>query len=69
LNGLIKDNNNNNNNKQRINKRKVERPSYNDLLNYVNINGYSATGRKYGVSDNAIRKWIKYYEKTENIMF
>jgi transposase-like protein len=23
--------------------------------------GYSATGRKYGVSDNAIRKWLKAY--------
>ena len=21
-----------------------------------------ATGRKYGVSDNAIRKWVKFYE-------
>ena len=28
--------------------------------------GYSATGRKYGVSDNAIRKWIKYYEKIKD---
>ncbi len=25
--------------------------------------GFSATGRKYGVSDNAIRKWIKNYNK------
>jgi transposase-like protein len=24
--------------------------------------GYSATGRRYGVSDNAIRKWIRQYE-------
>ena len=24
--------------------------------------GYSGTGRKYGVSDNSIRKWKKYYE-------
>ena len=24
---------------------------------------FSAMGRKYGVSDNAIRKWIKSYEK------
>lgn len=23
---------------------------------------FSATGRKYGVSDNTIRKWIKQYE-------
>ena len=25
--------------------------------------GFSATGRKYGVSDNTIRKWIKNYNK------
>lgn len=43
--------------------RKVERPSYLELKKEVEQNGYSATGRKYGVSDNAIRKWIKYYEK------
>jgi transposase-like protein len=30
-----------------------------DVKNY----GYTKTGKKYGVSDNSIRKWIKYYEK------
>jgi len=39
--------------------RKVERPEYNVLLAEVNSIGYSATGRKYGVSDNAVRKWLK----------
>lgn len=39
-------------------KRKL-RPDYNTLLSEVEILGYSGTGRKYGVSDNAIRKWIK----------
>jgi 5-methylcytosine-specific restriction endonuclease McrA len=39
--------------------RKVERPDIDTLLNEVKEMGYSATGRKYGVSDNAIRKWIK----------
>jgi transposase-like protein len=24
--------------------------------------GYSTTARKYGVSDNAIRKWLRAYE-------
>jgi transposase-like protein len=24
---------------------------------------YSAVGRKYGVSDNAIRKWVRWYER------
>jgi len=46
-----------------VKKRKVERPDYQELLIDINEIGYSATGRKYGVTDNAIRKWIKYYEK------
>jgi transposase-like protein len=25
--------------------------------------GYCTTARKYGVSDNAIRKWIRAYEQ------
>jgi transposase-like protein len=24
--------------------------------------GYLAVGRKYGVSDNAVRKWVRMYE-------
>jgi hypothetical protein len=45
-------------------KRKViERPEYQTLLIEINNMGFSATGRKYGVSDNAIRKWLKFYEK------
>lgn len=48
-----------------VKQRKVERPLYEELTNEVKKHGYSATGRKYGVSDNAIRKWIKYYEKFE----
>ena len=49
-----------------ISKRKVERPKYEILKEEVNNYGYSKTGRKYGVSDNSIRKWIKTYEKYEN---
>lgn len=44
-----------------IKQRKVERPSYKVLVREIKENGYSATGRKYGVSDNAIRNWIKKY--------
>lgn len=44
-----------------INRRKVERPAYESLIIDVENIGYSATGRKYGVSDNAVRKWINYY--------
>lgn len=39
--------------------RKVVRPSREQLLKDVAETNYSATGRKYGVSDAAIRKWIK----------
>ncbi len=46
-----------------IKRRKVNRPELIELLNDVNKFGYSATGRKYNVSDNAIRKWIKMYQK------
>jgi len=49
-----------------IEKRKVERPSYEVLKEEVSKYGYSKIGRKYGVSDNSIRKWIKTYEKYEN---
>jgi hypothetical protein len=43
--------------------RKTKRPDYEVLLEDINKLGFSATGRKYGVSDNAIRKWIKIYQK------
>jgi hypothetical protein len=46
-----------------LKKRIVERPPYEELMKDVWFNGYSAVGRKYGVSDNSIRKWIKFYEK------
>ena len=42
--------------------RRVERPTYLTLLDEIQRHGYLATGRKYGVSDNAIRKWVKFYE-------
>ena len=45
-----------------FNRRKVERPSLLQLEIDVKEFGYSATGHKYGVSDNAIRKWINSYK-------
>lgn len=42
-----------------ISLRKVERPSLDVLLKDIEEIGYKGTGRKYGVSDNSIRKWIK----------
>lgn len=48
------------------NRRKVERPPYDQLLKEIESTNYSEVGRKYGVSDNSIRKWIKHYEKLNN---
>jgi very-short-patch-repair endonuclease len=42
-----------------IQSRKVDRPSLDQLKEDILNLGYSGTGRKYGVSDNSIRKWIK----------
>lgn len=39
--------------------RKADRPSKNILLADIAELGYSGTGRKYGVSDNSIRKWLR----------
>jgi hypothetical protein len=44
-------------------KRKVMRPDYQTLQNDIVKLGYCATGRKYGVSDNAVRKWVRMYQK------
>lgn len=46
-----------------INQRKIPRPSFEILVSQIKKLGYVNTGKFYGVSDNAIRKWIKFYEK------
>lgn len=43
--------------------RKVERPSYEQLTDDLRTMSVLAVGRKYGVSDNAVRKWIRWYER------
>ncbi|MGO9821002.1 MAG: HNH endonuclease [Solirubrobacteraceae bacterium] len=43
-------------------RRKVSRPSYQQLMEDVWTMSFLAVGRKYGVSDNAVRKWIRWYE-------
>jgi hypothetical protein len=41
-------------------KKKVEnRPDLPTLLKEIEELGYVGTGKKYGVSDNAVRKWVK----------
>ena len=52
-------NSNNCNKCNHLKSRKVERPKIEVLLNEINNLGYSAVGRKYNVSDNAVRRWIK----------
>lgn len=39
----------------------TERPSKEELYQEISNSNFSAVGRKYGVSDNAIRKWCKAY--------
>jgi hypothetical protein len=44
--------------------RKVsQRPPYEQLVAEVAATSWRAVGRKYGVSDNAIRKWVRDYER------
>jgi hypothetical protein len=40
-------------------RRKVSRPPIAQIAAEVAAEGYSAVGRRYGVSDNAVRKWLR----------
>ena len=42
-------------------RRKVERPSYEQLLKELEESNWTQVGNKYGVSDNAVRKWVRMY--------
>lgn len=47
-----------------LDRRKLKsRPPLEQLYREIEELGYSGTGRKYGVSDNAIRKWVKSYKE------
>lgn len=46
--------------------RKIERPTLEQLLKDIEDTNYVQTGKKYGVSDNSIRKWIKNYKINSN---
>lgn len=46
-----------------ISRRKIKRPSYKQLMKEVDELGYTGAGKKYNVSDNAIRNWVKWYKK------
>lgn len=43
--------------------RKVPRPTYEQLKEDLTHMSWLAVGRKYGVSDNAVRKWLRWYER------
>jgi hypothetical protein len=43
--------------------RKVERPSHGQLKADLAAMSVAAVGRKYGVSDNAVRKWVRWSER------
>ena len=45
-----------------IKNRKVERPSKETLMEEIQKYNMTQMGNKYGVSDNAIRKWCRQYE-------
>jgi hypothetical protein len=49
--------------KPHLDQRKAERPPYEQLLEEIKAGGYVAVGCKYGVSDNAVRKWARFYER------
>jgi hypothetical protein len=40
--------------------RRVERPPYEQLKREIEETSYLAVGRKYGVLDNAVRKWVRF---------
>jgi hypothetical protein len=42
--------------------RRADRPPYDQLLAEIAADGFCAVGRRYGVSDNAVRKWVRAYE-------
>ena len=42
--------------------RKVGRPPYEQLMADLAATNFCAVARRYGVSDNAVRKWVRWYE-------
>ena len=50
------------NRRAQVARRRVARPPYEQLVREIDALGYLGAGRKYGVSDNAIRKWRRAYE-------
>lgn len=51
--------------KAHIKQRKVQRPEYTILCKMVENEGFVSVGKKYGVSDNCVKKWLRFYQKYE----
>jgi hypothetical protein len=51
----------------RPDRRKVARPPYERLLAELRESSWVAVGRKYGVSDNTVRKWMRRYEAERDV--
>jgi ribosomal protein L40E len=48
----------------KIKKRKVERPSYEQIIKDKETMTMLEIGKKYGVSNNTVTKWVKKYKKS-----
>lgn len=45
----------------KFNNRKVVRPTKDELITLLSSSNYSKVGKQFGVSGNAVKKWLKYY--------
>jgi hypothetical protein len=50
-----------------IERRVVRRPAYAQLEREIHAMGWEAVGRRYGVSGNAVRKWVAQYEREREV--
>jgi hypothetical protein len=48
-------------------RRRVRRPPYAQLLREIHALGWEGVGRRYGVSGNAVRKWVAQYEREREV--
>ena len=46
---------------RKIKSRKVSRPDKDTLLKLISTYSFVTIGKRYGVTDNAVRKWCKFY--------
>jgi hypothetical protein len=53
------------NREPQLERRKVRRPPHLQLVAELEADGFLAVGRKYDVSGNAVRKWLRAYESAD----